>query len=211
MACGILVRKTPLPPFGIAVGNKMSAEKKYSLISRCSNLISHLYNRFNRHIAIDYRALVDHRACLDSGRGRIYIGPHACIMRYGQLLAHNGSIRIGQNVTLGPFSYISGIGGVHIGDNTRIAPYVGIYSFTHNFEDPDQTIVEQGISTSPIFIGEDVWIGSHAVITCGVKIGRGAVIGAGSVVTRDVPPNAVVAGIPAKIIRYRGRMDEGAR
>jgi acetyltransferase-like isoleucine patch superfamily enzyme len=181
----------------------MRTGPKYSLISRWSNTISHLRLRFDRHIAIDYRALVDHHASINSGGGHIYIGPDACVMRYSQLLGHKGKIRIGRNATLGPFSYISGIGGVHVGDNTRIAPYVGIYSFTHNHNDPNQLVVEQGISTEPVFIDEDVWIGSHAVITCGTRIGRGAVIGAGAVVTHDVPAYAVVAGVPAKIVRFR--------
>ncbi len=182
----------------------MTVTPQYSLISRWSNGFSHLRFRLNRRVRIDYRAFVDHRACLKDLGGMIYVGPHACLMRFVQLLAHGGSIRIGEDVTLGPFSYISGIGNVTIGAHTRIAPYVGIYSFTHNFADPVQRIVDQGIRRQPVIIDDDVWIGSHAVITCGVNIGRGAVIGAGAVVTHPVPANAIVGGVPARILGFRG-------
>lgn len=88
---------------------------------------------------------------------------------------------------------------VTIGDRVLIGPNVGIYTVNHALL-PDQRA--EGIMRSlPVRIGNDVWIGGHAVITQGVTIGDGAVIGAGSVVTHDIPPQVVAAGNPCRVLR----------
>ena len=74
-------------------------------------------------------------------------------------------------------------------------------ALNHNFADTTKRIDEQGISTKPVVIGDDVWIGANAVILPGVTIGRHCVVAAGAVVTKDVPDNTVVAGVPAKVIK----------
>ena len=74
-------------------------------------------------------------------------------------------------------------------------------ALNHNFEDTTKRIDEQGVSTQPVVIGDDVWIGANAVILPGVTIGRHCVVAAGAVVTKDVPDNTVVGGVPAKIIK----------
>ena len=74
-------------------------------------------------------------------------------------------------------------------------------ALNHNFEDATQRIDEQGVGTKPVVIGDDVWIGANAVILPGVTIGRHCVVAAGAVVTKDVPDNSVVAGVPAKILK----------
>jgi maltose O-acetyltransferase len=88
---------------------------------------------------------------------------------------------------------------VTIGDRTLFGPAVQIYTATHPL---DATLRSQGLeSARPVTIGSDVWVGGGAIICPGVTIGDRAVIGAGSVVTRDVPPDVVVAGNPARVIR----------
>ena len=78
-----------------------------------------------------------------------------------------------------------------------------INSANHVYADPSRTIREQGHSAASIVVGDDVWIGAHAAILAGVTIGNGAVVGAGAVVTHDVAPYTVVAGIPARVIKRR--------
>jgi acetyltransferase-like isoleucine patch superfamily enzyme len=105
---------------------------------------------------------------------------------------------IGCNAVLG-----AGGGGIQIGKNVLIGQGVSIHSENHNFKDAHQLIREQGISHKGVVIGDDVWIGSKSVILDGVTIGTGAVIGAGSVVTRSIPAYSLAVGVPAKVIGTR--------
>ena len=84
-----------------------------------------------------------------------------------------------------------------------MGPDVTILTQTHNIERIDIPMGQQGMRVSEVVIGNDVWIGMRAIIMPGVKVGNGAVIGTGAVVTKDVPDYAVVGGVPAKIIRFR--------
>lgn len=109
-------------------------------------------------------------------------------------------ITIGNNVAIAAFVHMWGHGRITIGDNSLIASHVAITSVTH---DVHATFYNESTIEKEINIGANVWIGTHATILPGITIGDGAIIGAGAVVTHDVPPNAVVAGVPAKIIRYK--------
>lgn len=111
------------------------------------------------------------------------------------------NIEIGNNTDIGAFVHIWGNGGVTIGNSVMIASHVAITSMTHDY-------LQKSMKFSPpiskaISIEDDVWIGSHAVILPGVKIGQGAVIGAGSVVAQDVKPFDIVVGIPAQVKKNR--------
>lgn len=112
-------------------------------------------------------------------------------------------LRIGNNSNIGPYSYIGCSGYIDIGDNVMISPRVSIYSENHNFDDADVPMIDQGVTRSFVKIEDDCWIAANALILAGVTVGRGAVVAAGSVVTKDVPPNCVVAGNPAKIVKVR--------
>ena len=107
-------------------------------------------------------------------------------------------VEIGNNVSISAFFHLHGMGNVRIGNRVMIASHVAITSLTHDHSGP--LMYATGIMR-PVVIEDDVWIGTHAVILPGVTIGQGAVVGAGSVVTRDVPANAVVGGVPARIIQ----------
>ena len=78
---------------------------------------------------------------------------------------------------------------------------VAVSALNHNFEDKAKRIDEQGITTKPVIIGDDVWIGANAVILPGVTIGKHCVVAGGAVVTKDVPDHSLVAGVPAKLIK----------
>ena len=82
-----------------------------------------------------------------------------------------------------------------------LAQGITVSALNHNFEDKNKRIDEQGITTKPVMIGDDVWIGANAVILPGVTIGKHCVVAAGAVVTKDVPDNSLIAGVPAKLIK----------
>lgn len=112
-------------------------------------------------------------------------------------------VELGNNVYIGKYATIAGQAGVTIGNDTIINHDVNIISVNHVYEDSGMKIEDQGFAGGPITIGDDVWIGTGAVILPKIKIGKGAVIGANAVVTKDVAPYTVVAGVPAKLIKRR--------
>ena len=116
--------------------------------------------------------------------------------------------RFGRGVTLGDRSGIginASIGEqTHIGSDVMMGPDCVIYTRNHRFDRLDIPMREQGYGpVEPVVIGDDCWIGGRVTILPGVHIGNGAVIAAGAVVTKDVPPFAVVGGVPARVIRNR--------
>ena len=110
------------------------------------------------------------------------------------------NVKIGHRVSIAAFVHIWGQGGVEIGDDTLIASHVAITSLTHDTIAP---LFSESLISKPVIIGRNVWIGSHATILPGIQIGDGAIIGAGAVVTKDVPENTIVVGVPAKVIKNR--------
>ena len=113
-----------------------------------------------------------------------------------------------KKITIGDFSGVGidcNVGGsVTIGDHVMMGPECVLLSHNHRFDRLDIPMCQQGFSEEqPIHIGNDVWIGTRAIILPGVTVGDHSVVGAGAVVTKDVPPYAVVGGVPAKILKMR--------
>lgn len=113
----------------------------------------------------------------------------------------NGKVYIGENVLIDDCTFIMAHEKITIGKNTKVAAFCFITDFNHKYQDKNLRLVDQGYNTNPVKIGENVWIGTHSIILPGVTIGDRAVIGAGSVVTKDIPANSVAVGNPAKVIR----------
>ena len=144
-------------------------------------------------------------AVVESRRGgNIIIGSHTEILDGVLLLTYGGNITVGEYCSINPYTIIYGHGETIIGNHVMIAGHCMIIPNEHVYISKDKTIMDQGSSSTGIVIEDDVWIGHACSILDGVKIGKGAVIGAGSVVTKDIPPYTVVAGIPAKMIKGRG-------
>ncbi len=112
-------------------------------------------------------------------------------------------LHIGNNSNIGAYSYIGCSGYIEIGSNVMISPRVSIYAENHNTDNVTIPMKEQGVTRSFVKIEDDCWIAANSVILSGVTIGHGSVVAAGSVVTKDVPPYSIVAGVPAKIIMKR--------
>lgn len=147
---------------------------KHSVIHRSARMDTPPYRKFSLG---DY-SVVESFACINNAVGDVIIGDHT---------------RIGLHNTI--------IGPVTIGNHVNLAQGITITALNHNFDNPKKRIDEQGVSTTPVILGDDIWIGANAVILPGVSIGNHSVVAAGAVVTKDVPPHSLVAGVPAKIIK----------
>jgi maltose O-acetyltransferase len=110
------------------------------------------------------------------------------------------NISIGNDVSINAFVHMWGNGKITIGNDCLIASHVSITSLTH---DPQTIPYKNCIIAKEVNIGNNVWIGSHAVILPGINIGDNAIIGAGAVITKDVPANVIVGGVPAEIIKSK--------
>jgi acetyltransferase-like isoleucine patch superfamily enzyme len=143
----------------------------------------------------------------------ITIGENTTIMSHSILHVFNfrklprAGITIGKNCFIGEFNVIRGQGGVKIGDDVYTGPMVQIVAVNHVFSDPDRPIREQGITAQGIVIEDDVWIGANVTVVDGVTIGRGSIIGAGAVVTSDIPPYSIAIGTPAKPVKDRRQVE----
>ena len=120
----------------------------------------------------------------------------------GRFCKLNPDIELGDNSSIGDRSELSGK--VVIGDNVMIGPQVMIIAKNHNIDDVDIPMNKQGERAKGVKICDDVWIGARAIILDGVTVGGGSVVGAGAVVTKDVPSRSIVGGVPARVIKTRG-------
>jgi acetyltransferase-like isoleucine patch superfamily enzyme len=137
---------------------------------------------------------LDDRVTIDSG----------AVLRATAVIRNLGTgIRVGARTAIGSNNMLLGQGGIDIGRDCLLGPNVTIMSENHKFDRTDVPIREQGETRSPTTIGDGVWIGASAVILAGVRVGDGAIVAAGAVVTKDVEPLAIVAGVPARFVKSR--------
>ena len=147
---------------------------KHSVVHRSVRMDTPPYRKFSLG---DY-SVIESFSCINNAVGDVIIGDHT---------------RIGLHNTI--------IGPVTIGCHVNLAQGITVTALNHNFEASDKRIDEQGVSTTPVTIEDDIWIGANAVILPGVTIGNHSVVAAGAVVTKNVPPHSLVAGVPARIIK----------
>ena len=155
-----------------------------------------LYGRLNLSDYISPSASIRNRR-------NIRFGGDCAVDRNVTIQCTLNEIKIGRHVTFNFGTLVQGK--VVIGDDVMVAPNVTIVGGNHGTEVCDIPMRRQACAVKGIWIGDDVWIAAGATILDGVRIGSGAVVGAGSAVTKDVPPMAIVGGNPARVIRYRDR------
>jgi acetyltransferase-like isoleucine patch superfamily enzyme len=136
-------------------------------------------------------------------RGRVDFGRFVWIGDKTKIRCHEGRVEIGAKTVMGQECTISAYQRVRIGEQCVIADRAMFIDFDHGVVEVDRPIRLQGIYKRDVEVGSNVWIGYGACILRGVSVGDNAIVGTNSVVTKDVPANAVVAGIPARIIRMR--------
>ncbi len=130
---------------------------------------------------------------------RFSLGRHSVVESFCCINNAVGDVIIGDHTRIGIHNTV--IGPVTIGSHVNLAQGITVTALNHNFEETGKRIDQQGVSTNPVVIGDDVWIGANAVVLPGVTIGSHCVVAAGAVVTKDVPTHTLVGGIPAKIIK----------
>lgn len=157
-------------------------------------LLAPLYQHRGKH------SVIHHSARMDTPPYRIFsLGDYSVIESFACINNAVGDVIIGDHTRIGLHNTI--IGPVDIGSHVNLAQGITVSALNHNFSDTNKRIDEQGVSTNPVTIEDDVWVGANAVILPGVTIGEHCVVAAGAVVTKDVPPHSLVAGVPAKVIK----------
>ena len=157
-------------------------------------LLAPIYQHRGKH------SVIHRSARMDTPPYRIFsLGDYSVIESFACINNAVGDVMIGDHTRIGLHNTI--IGPVKIGSHVNLAQGITVTALNHNFDDTEKRIDEQGVSTNPVTIEDDVWIGANAVILPGVTIGNHCVVAAGAVVTKDVPPHSLVAGVPAKVIK----------
>jgi acetyltransferase-like isoleucine patch superfamily enzyme len=137
------------------------------------------------------------------GFGRLVLGRWVHLGDGTSLRCHEGTLRIGDKVVFGRNNVVNAYLDISIGATSIIADMVYVTDFDHVFADVERPIKDQGIVKSPVRIGADVWLANKVSVVRGTVIGDGCVVAANAVVTRDLPPYSVAAGVPARVIRNR--------
>jgi acetyltransferase-like isoleucine patch superfamily enzyme len=152
-----------------------------------------IFSGFPLKIGMLLRYVLFHSLC-DKCGDNVYIG-RWCTLK------NVGNIKFGDNISIHEYCYLDGEGGITIGDNVSIAHGSSVLSSNHSWNNLNIPIKYNKIEVLPVKIEDDVWIGCGVRILAGVTIHSRSIVAAGAVVTTDVPPNSIVAGVPAKVIK----------
>jgi len=201
------VRRAPAPPSGGPLTllrfmrtNRMLSPQYGLLLVRYVLLKL----RYGKRLQTDGICFVCPGVKLEIGRRAVLqIGRWAWIGHGSKIRAHEGEVSIGAKTVIGQECTISAFQHVSIGRECIIADRVMVIDFDHGVTEVERPIRVQGIYKRDVRIGHNVWIGYGACILRGVAVGNNSIIGTGSVVTKQVPENAVVAGVPARVVRMR--------
>jgi len=166
---------------------------------------SHRLKHLGRDCLIDVGVII-------SGERNISIGDYVWVDRYCGLEAAKGFINIGRRVHVAPHSILTGFGGLTVGDYVGISADCKIYTATEHYGDgrrmsgPMVPTQQRNVKVAPVTLERDAFLGTGSVVLPGVRIGEGAIVGANSVVTRDIPPWTISAGAPARPVGARPKI-----
>jgi len=157
---------------------------------------------FGERVSIDDDVMLDASGAGEKG---ISLGDGVIVSRNCVIQGKTGPVMIGDRADIGCNCIFSSVTGIEIGYSTLIAGHCYIGGGRYRSDRRDIPIMDQGsYSEGPVIIGEDVWLGAGVIVLDGVRIGRGSIIGAGSVVTREIPEYSVAVGVPARVVGTRG-------
>jgi acetyltransferase-like isoleucine patch superfamily enzyme len=160
--------------------------------------------RWRGRLQTDGLCFICPRVHLEIGRGaKLHIGRWAWVGHDTKLRVHEGEVRIGAKSVIGQECTVSAFQHVSIGRECIVADRVMLIDFDHGMVEVERPIRQQGIYKRDVRVGHNVWIGYGACILRGVTVGDNSVVGTSAVVTKEVPPNAIVGGVPARVIRMR--------
>lgn len=118
-------------------------------------------------------------------------------------VANPEKVSIGSHCNLAQGVFLTGGGGITIGNYVGMGPDTKVWSVNHRYEDPDIPWIKQGYEKLPVVIEDDVWLGASCFVMPGVRIGKGAIVSAGTILMKSVPPYAIVAGNPGRVVGWR--------
>ena len=179
------------------------------LFSKCRAKVifgHHLGLRRPKSMRIGKNCVIDDYVLLSSrgDSGQIELKDNVFIGQYSQIRARDGQIEIEEGANISTFCHIGTAAKISIGKNCLFGSGCYIGGLAHGTGDLETAIVDQPMEEPQgVIIEENVWLGAHVIVNDGVRIGQGAVVGAGSVVTKDIPPATICAGVPARILRER--------
>jgi acetyltransferase-like isoleucine patch superfamily enzyme len=195
-------RKGPLTLLAFLARNRMLTPKYARLALRLAR--RRFLSAAGYRMKLGGMLFLGRRVTLQVGRGaRLRFGRWVWIGDGTKIRCHEGEVRIGDKTVLGQDCTISAYQRVSIGEQCILADRVMLIDFDHNVVEVERPIRVQGIYKRDVRVGSNVWIGFGAQILRGVSVGDNAIVGAGSIVTKDVPANGVVGGAPARLIRMR--------
>jgi acetyltransferase-like isoleucine patch superfamily enzyme len=201
------VRGEPPPRHGGPVSLLRFMRRNRMFTARYARLVARLAwlrLRWRGRLVTDGLAFVGPGVTIQIARGgRLVLGRWSWIGHGCKLRVHEGEVRIGAKSVLGQECTVSAFQHVEIGRECVIADRVMLIDFDHGVVDVERPIRLQGIYKRDVQVGHNVWIGYGACLLRGVRVGDNAIVGTSAVVTRDVPDNAVVAGVPARVLRMR--------
>jgi acetyltransferase-like isoleucine patch superfamily enzyme len=143
------------------------------------------------------------------GMGHLRFGKWVWIGNNCALRCHEGHLSVGDKTVFGSNNVVNCYLDISIGAECIFADWIYVCDFDHTFRDPSLPIRSQGITTSPVRIGDGVWLGEKTSVLRGVTIGDGAIVASHAMVNRDVPPGAIVGGVPARVLKFRPGWEHG--
>ena len=190
---------------GLVLRLRVRHAKGHVLVGRHVRILDAGQLTLGRNVKIEDYAEVQCRSRLGIVLGDgVTVGRNASIRPssyYGHV--EGEGLVVGAGSAIGALAWIGASGHVTIGCDVLIGPRVTIVPENHRFENLHKTIKSQGVERARVFIEDNCWIGAGATILAGVRIGRGSVVAAGAVVARSFPPNSIVGGVPARLIKQR--------
>jgi acetyltransferase-like isoleucine patch superfamily enzyme len=165
-----------------------------------------LYNRqniqFGKNVTIDRYTQIDGYAFEKIFLGdAVKIGAYSNVSSTSHLSKYGKGLKMGNHSAIGDFAQFGAAGGIEIGNDVIMGSYISFHSENHNFSDPTMLIREQGVTSKGIKLGNNIWVGAKVTFLDGCEVGDHSVVAAGAVVNGIYPPQSVIGGVPAKVIK----------